>query len=522
MPEAPAADTTVTAPGPVENLDNSAYDGDDYYRRALDLLSGLEIIEGFEDGSVQPDSNVTRAQMAKIVLAMLGQTAVGGYNNIYSDVPDSHWAAGIIQTATDQGIINGMGDGTFNPEGNVTYEQVCTMLVRALNYNDEALYSGGYPNGYINVASGTLDLTQNAISEGSIPAERGLVIKMVYNALIGPYKDLQGWENGYPIYNTNKTLGEARFSLKESKGILKGTSTTTLTSAKLLNGQLLIDVTADLYDDENGTVYNTTLTDVDDMVGSNVVYYYEDKVSGTETILSMYSNGARSRTEEIKNVEDIEYVRGFDDINDVGIDPTIKMYGSSSTKKFETDKKPTIVYNGQTITAADFYALADNDVRRNTYSVQKNSETNKNEVVSSPATFNDFITPSQGSIKLIDSDGNGKYETVVVENYETMLISAATASSLSGKINGQSARIKDLDDTEKTVTVTRDGDTVRVRNLKSNDVASIKRDLNEEVIDIVVTAESFTGKIGSVGAAKLLRILLRVRNVYSTQTRSAE
>lgn len=498
--EAPAegADTTQTAPGPAANVDNSAYDNDDYYRRALDMTTSLGIITGYEDGSVQPGSNVTRAEMASIVLRMLGISAAGSYSGIYSDVAEGHWAATQIQAATDQGIINGMGDGTFMPDGNVTYAQVCVMLVRALNYEEEAEQYGGWPNGYLNIASGVLDITDNASGQSEVAAERGLVIKMVYNALVGPYKERVGYGAlGQSEYNTNKTLAESRFDVKKGKGVLKATATTTLTDAKLLAGQLLIDVDDDSLDDDEGTLYTTDLTNVDGYVGTSVTYYYQDKTSAAEKVVTMFSTGNKTRTEEL-DVEDIQSMTGFDGSGE----PSIKMYGSSSAKKFESDTEPTIVYNGQVITNADFEALPDDDARKWKNVTVRDTETGEETVEKQRVYLNEFLKPKMGSVKLIDTNSNGKYETIVIEKYETMLITAATANRLSGKIDNISTSLTKLDDADKIVTVTREGATVRVRNLKTNDVASIKRDLNNEVIDIVVTAESFTGKITSRGSVK--------------------
>ena len=64
--EAPVATVAPTTSG-------SSYDNDSYYDKALSLCSALGIITGYEDGSVKPDSKVTRAEMASIVLRMVLQ-----------------------------------------------------------------------------------------------------------------------------------------------------------------------------------------------------------------------------------------------------------------------------------------------------------------------------------------------------------------------------------------------------------------------------------------------------------------
>ena len=63
--------TEEAAAEATEAPSTGAYDDDTYYQNALQLCSALGIIQGYEDGSVQPESTVTRAEMATIILRML-------------------------------------------------------------------------------------------------------------------------------------------------------------------------------------------------------------------------------------------------------------------------------------------------------------------------------------------------------------------------------------------------------------------------------------------------------------------
>ena len=53
----------------------------------------------------------------------------------FTDVPENYWARADIDTAVDMGFINGMGDGTFNPEGKITYAQFAHILTKAFFAN---------------------------------------------------------------------------------------------------------------------------------------------------------------------------------------------------------------------------------------------------------------------------------------------------------------------------------------------------------------------------------------------------
>lgn len=113
------------------------------YQTAVDVLSGVGILEGYADGSFLPKGDVNRAQAAKIVAyLLLGKESADALStNVspFADVPAGHWAAGYIQYCANQGIIDGVGNNLFKPTNKVTTAQIAKMLLVALGYgvNDE-------------------------------------------------------------------------------------------------------------------------------------------------------------------------------------------------------------------------------------------------------------------------------------------------------------------------------------------------------------------------------------------------
>ncbi|MBO5408536.1 MAG: S-layer homology domain-containing protein [Clostridia bacterium] len=149
---------------------------------AINLLSGMDIITGFPDGTFKPDEPVTRAQMAALISRMFNLPGVTVSQKPFSDVEVDYWAASNIVAAKNRGIINGFPEGTFQPEAEVTYEQAVKMIICALNYGTVAESQGGYPGGYINQAS-KLDILKNAAATHSAPAARGIIAQLLYNSL---------------------------------------------------------------------------------------------------------------------------------------------------------------------------------------------------------------------------------------------------------------------------------------------------------------------------------------------------
>ena len=123
---------------------------------AITQLSAMGIIEGFEDGTFHPDELVTRAQMAALVVRTLNiENAESNKVQKFNDVAADNWASGWIATATDRGILNGTGNGNFDPDLNVTYMQAAKMLVCAAGYEDWASRNGGWTSGYRTYANST-------------------------------------------------------------------------------------------------------------------------------------------------------------------------------------------------------------------------------------------------------------------------------------------------------------------------------------------------------------------------------
>ncbi len=149
---------------------------------AINLLSDMDIINGFPDGTFKPDESVTRAQMAALISRMFNLGSVAVAQKPFTDVEVDYWAAPNIVAAKNRGIINGIGDGTFAPEASVTYEQAVKMIVCALNYGAVAEQMGGYPGGYITQA-GKLNILKNASATHNAPASRGVIAQLLYNSL---------------------------------------------------------------------------------------------------------------------------------------------------------------------------------------------------------------------------------------------------------------------------------------------------------------------------------------------------
>ena len=110
------------------------------YTEAVDVMTAVGVFQGKGD-SFAPNDNLNRAEAAKLVAyLMLGnKTAESmiGSGTRFTDVPASHWAAGFIEYLASVGIVSGVGNGNFDPNGQVTGVQFAKMLLVALGYDAE-------------------------------------------------------------------------------------------------------------------------------------------------------------------------------------------------------------------------------------------------------------------------------------------------------------------------------------------------------------------------------------------------
>ena len=153
---------------------------------AFDRLRAYEIMQGDENGNLNLEDDVTRAEMAQFIINANNmkkiEYTVPADEELFTDVPAEHWAYNTIYLAKSLGIINGHGDGTFEPEGKVTYEQAVKMIVSLLGYTPEAEAKGGYPNGFIAVAA-EIGLTQYVEFDQTANAIRKDIAIMLDTAL---------------------------------------------------------------------------------------------------------------------------------------------------------------------------------------------------------------------------------------------------------------------------------------------------------------------------------------------------
>lgn len=120
--------------------------------RAIATLTNMGIIKGYTDGSFQPNKSITRAELATII-ARFAKLDVN--TKTFSDI-NGHWAQKSIELAAGNGWINGYEDGTFRPNKSIIRAETFAMINRVLDRQTESV-SDLLPTSEMNMWSDNMD-----------------------------------------------------------------------------------------------------------------------------------------------------------------------------------------------------------------------------------------------------------------------------------------------------------------------------------------------------------------------------
>ena len=435
---------------------------------AINVLSSLGIIKGYEDGKFLPDKEVTRAELTSLLMRLqnLSLTGVPVEDSGYYDVANTHWAVYDIKTASNMGIIKGFGDGTFGPEAPVTFEQAVKMLVAMLGYESQAIIKGGWPNGYM--AQGReLGLLKKAEMTQTDAAPRKIIAQILYNSLavdlMAKVISSSAEEENYEIKKGHNIMTEY-LNIERVEGKVTANYTTRLDSfaSTTLEDEIEIEV--------NNVPRNFKVGEYKDavnMVGLNVVAFvkYDDNYVYQE-IKHIMTKG------EVKEVK----IAAKDIENFTTSELEIKRGSNLKNISYKIGSNPVMIYNGKYI---DW----------------------------NHAFNNNLAQPDIGSVTIIDS-GNG-YDLIKVESYKNYVVKNVDTSNNKVYIETSATLepitfltvpVKDIFNYQ--ITIKKGTSNLSLSSLKKGNVISVKQsDVSQtgvKIIEILVSDTKKSGKVTGV------------------------
>ena len=160
------------------------------YNEAIDVMSKIGVISGYEDGSINPQGALTRGAAAKIICNLiLGPTdaaALAVTEAPYKDVPANSTFAGYIAYCKSAGYVSGYADGTFKPGATLTGYAFMKMLLGTLGL-DSAIEEYTGSNWAVNVAKRALQIGLDDGLNGTFNGTKGVnreeAMLFAFNAL---------------------------------------------------------------------------------------------------------------------------------------------------------------------------------------------------------------------------------------------------------------------------------------------------------------------------------------------------
>lgn len=101
-----------------------------WYHEGVDYALTNSLMNGVGGGKFEPDGQLTRAQLVTVLYRAAGEPDTGKQVNPFTDVADDAWYTKAVIWAANNGIVNGVAKNTFAPDDSITREQIAAMLYR--------------------------------------------------------------------------------------------------------------------------------------------------------------------------------------------------------------------------------------------------------------------------------------------------------------------------------------------------------------------------------------------------------
>lgn len=476
------------------------------YAQAVQELSALDVISGYDDGTFGPDKLVTRAEITKMIVDALAERSsaeASTESTKFADVSADHWAKGYINQGVADGFIAGMSDTEFDPDANVTYVQAQKMLVSAIGYETFAQGQGGWPTGYKTYAA-SLDITKGISGiKDSTELTRAQVAQMIDNAMDAPLCVIAGWKpewNGTQTPNLEVRDGkegrayETLFTEKHDAYKVYGRVTETSKTGSVDNDKVTFQVEkADNFDDEEVKADSPVSEDmyIGDSKADNYLRTYSQALIQKNdddefTILSIAAAAANKSVTVAS--ED------FDENKSTG--EALYFFPAGTTKgstkyQLDTTNGVTIYVNGVKQDSMAIYDANDLESDKTLYGYLKNHET--------------ASVTLQKETEVGSTSTSAKYNTVMISSYATAIVDEVIDKTNETSVNfdtystGIQAKMTvNKDDDNYTYSFKLDGKDIEAKDLQQNDVLNIAYDTtgsfkDSSFYDVIVTRNVVDG-----------------------------
>ncbi|MBR3416861.1 MAG: S-layer homology domain-containing protein [Clostridia bacterium] len=105
---------------------------DSWFKASVDYVYNNGLMNGTSATRFEPDTKMSRAMLVTVLWRYEGSPS--GYANNFKDIPSGTWYTDAVSWAGENGIVTGVAVGKFDPDGDITREQLTTIMYRYTQY----------------------------------------------------------------------------------------------------------------------------------------------------------------------------------------------------------------------------------------------------------------------------------------------------------------------------------------------------------------------------------------------------
>lgn len=418
----------------------------------INRLKALEILP--EDFDI--NAAVTRGEMADIVCRIYGMDYMIGSEQVFSDVTKDHPYSAGIETAYQIGVISGTGAGKFEPDEPITNIQMIKMLTAIAGYEQHAIEYGGYPSGYMRIATDNDLIAPDTLQDGEVTGSA--LVYSVYHALEMPVVYIDSYKYGYMQYvvDDSNTLMQNLLNKKElsyRQGIMN------------FNGITYINKSDDPdegYVEINGERFSCD-ADIRGLLGQSVEYW----VNNDDVVVYAYGYKNRNTVYNFKS----------EDIDSAGFDKYVVYVDGINKKNIRLDKSINVIYNGQGL---ESFSEAE-------------------------------LLPANGNVTLIDNDNDNYIEIVIVSDKKYYVVDEVSRGGLSVRYkrygaqtqSGYTLKDEEVGSSVYYIVYDENGNKMTPEYISAGSVISVAESPNGKYINVTVTKKKIDGKVESINGKKI-------------------
>ncbi len=422
---------------------NAANEQGGRYNEAIDFLTAIGIMESVDETIIA--NPITREDFAVYLANLMGfDTQKTTEQRYFKDLSMTSYGTYAVNSLVDSGVISLPDNREFRPDDAITLAECAKMLCVATGYKTYAEVTGGFPTGYINTAKRN-GIIPEILNSEAVSLEEAA--ELLYQAgQLSMYETVSINSNGASEYTSDK--GVTLLSVYHNIYFAEGTVTS------ICGNSLYKDITGyeDIYINEMkfASEENARNTEI---LGEYVKYFYKyDKKSEVKTVVYTISK-ANAETIKISIADFAEYKSGR---------ITYFAGADGNTKVEKRVENPNIIYNGYPIGTG----IAEM-----------------------------FSGLNKGYIYLKDSDRNGEYDTIIVNDYINFVVNYIDAGNeiIYNKLN--SIDNVDFSEFENVILYDDAYNVLALTDIAASDILAVAKSKDGAVATAVRTNSIFNGTL---------------------------